>query len=103
MNAIEFEKIVDEQVKRSVDILVVKAKEYASEEDRLHNFKQAASIQVTTPINACAGIMVKHTVSVFDMCRADKTYSLDMWNEKITDSINYLLLLRALVEEASQK
>jgi hypothetical protein len=33
------------------------------------------------------------------MCTDKQPYSLDRWNEKITDSINYLLILRAVVEE----
>jgi hypothetical protein len=44
-------------------------------------------------------MMAKHTVSIYDMCNSGKEYSIDMWNEKITDSINYLLLLRALIED----
>lgn len=36
-------------------------------------------------------------LSDFDSRMED--YSLDRWTEKITDSINYLLLLKALVEE----
>ncbi|MBP1926866.1 hypothetical protein J2Z76_002736 [Sedimentibacter acidaminivorans] len=97
----QFKKIIDEQVNRSLDILVVKAKEYATE-DRLHNFKVAASVQDITPVQALAGMMCKHTVSVYDMCRGGD-YSIGMWNEKITDSINYLLLLRALIEEGKNE
>ena len=77
--------------------LINKAKEYATE-DRLHNFKIAATLQGITPIQALAGMMSKHTVSINDMCRGGE-YPLGMWDEKIGDSINYLLLLRALVEE----
>ena len=33
------------------------------------------------------------------LCTDGRSYSLDRWTEKITDSINYLLLLKALVEE----
>lgn len=97
----QFKKIIDEQVNRSLDILVVKAKEYATE-DRLHNFKVAAGVQGVTPVQALSGMMCKHTVSVYDMCRGGN-YSIDMWNEKITDSINYLLLLRALIEEGKNE
>ena len=44
-------------------------------------------------------MMAKHTVSVYDMCNIGDNYPLELWSEKITDSINYLILLRALVEE----
>lgn len=102
MNQDKFNKIIDEQINRSLDTLVVKAKEYATE-DRLHNFKTAAVMQNCTPEQTLAGMMAKHTVSVYDMCNSGQTYSLELWNEKITDSLNYLLLLRALAEEEKLK
>lgn len=103
MKTEQFNTIIEEQQKRCVDILINKAKEYATE-DRLHNFKVAAELQMTTPINALAGMLSKHTVSIYDMCRSNKTYPQEMWDEKITDHINYLLLLKALtVEEAERR
>lgn len=94
----KFERVIQDQVCRCLDTLVVKAKEYATE-DRLHNFKVAAALHGCTPEKALAGMMAKHTVSVYDMCNSGEVYNLDLWDEKITDSINYLLLLRAIVEE----
>ena len=98
MNTEKFNEIINEQIARSYDVLVEKAKEYATE-DRLHNFKIAAHLQNETPIQALQGMMAKHTISINDMCNSGHKYHIDVWNEKITDSINYLLLLRALVEE----
>lgn len=97
MTSEDFEKVVNSTLKRCTDVLVVKAREYATE-DRLHNFQVAAKLEGITPLQALAGMMAKHTVSVYDMCRGSK-YTAAMWDEKICDSINYLLLLRALVEE----
>lgn len=94
----KFSKIIHEQINRSLDTLDVKAKEYAIE-DRLHNFKVAAALHGCTPEKALAGTMAKHTVSVYDMRNSGQAYPVELWNEKITDSINYLLLLRAIVEE----
>ena len=46
-------------------------------------------------------MMVKHTVSIFDMVESGKPFDLALWDEKITDHINYLILIRAaLVENA---
>ena len=40
------------------------------------------------------------TEFIYDMCFAEGvTYDLDTWNEKITDSLNYLFLLNAIVKE----
>lgn len=99
MKTEQFNEIIHEQISRSLDVLVVKAKEYATS-DRLHNFKVAAALKGETSVQALAGMMAKHTVSVYDMCMANEfDRNMDTWNEKITDSINYLLILRALIEE----
>ena len=44
-------------------------------------------------------MMAKHTVSIYDMCNSGQKYPIELWNEKITDHINYLLLLRAIIED----
>lgn len=98
MKTEQFNAIVTEQIKRCTDTLIKKAKEYATE-DRLHNFKVAAELEGITPVAALAGMMAKHTVSVYDMCKSNIEYPVELWNEKIGDSINYLLLLSALVRE----
>ena len=37
---------------------------------------------------------------LYDMCFAEETvYPMDTWDEKITDSLNYLFLLKAIVKE----
>lgn len=83
------------------DTLQRKTKEYTGDDtDRLGAFKAAAALQHTTPERALAGMLAKHIVSLYDMCFDDNsTYSMDTWNEKITDSLNYLFLLKAIVKE----
>lgn len=96
-----FNEIVETRVRKCLDVLLKKAEEYATE-DRLHNFKAAANLQGCTSIRALGGMMCKHTVSVYDLInRFDQGLDipLDLWEEKIGDSINYLLLLSALVHE----
>ena len=44
-------------------------------------------------------MLAKHLVSIADMVGARKDYPQETWDEKITDSINYLLILRAVVAE----
>lgn len=96
MNSTTFNTLLDRQMQRCESILNIKAEEYATV-DRLHNFKVAAELQGITPRAALAGMMVKHTVSIYDMCSSVKEFSFETWNEKITDHINYLILLQALV------
>ena len=98
MTATEFERIFEEQVERSRIVLVNKAGEYATE-DRLHNFKVAAALEGKTPEQALAGMMAKHTVSVYDMAESGMPYPIELWQEKITDHINHLFLLNAIVRE----
>lgn len=105
MNTIEFNKIIEERIKKCCDILIKKANEYATE-DRLHNFKIAAKLQNCTPITALAGMMCKHTVSVYDLIRNNekgKNIPENLWEEKIGDSINYLLLLTALLHDKNKE
>lgn len=104
MNSRDFEALLEAQLDLCRSVLVRKADEYATE-DRLHNFKVAAELQDCTPIGALAGMMAKHTVSIYDMCAgADRgiKYPLPLWREKITDHINYLLLLLAAVKEVTE-
>ena len=99
MNSRTFERLFKEQNQRSENILCGKAKEYAMDDERLHNFKIAAALQGLTPIQALAGMMAKHTISIYDMCWSEEEYPIELWAEKITDHINYLHLLNALVRE----
>lgn len=100
-----FNETVKEQVNKSLDLLVSKGKEYEIDGgDRLQAFKVAASLTGESQIKALAGMMAKHTVSIYDMCNSDaKQYSKERWEEKITDSINYLLILKAMVIEELEK
>lgn len=93
-----FEQVFDDQMIRCRSTLSVKADEYATS-DRLHNFKVAAKLQNTTERDALCGMMAKHIVSVFDLCRQEELASIPVWNEKIGDALNYLFLLRAVIEE----
>ncbi len=94
----QFEKSFDGQVYRCRETLIEKAKEYATD-DRLHNFNVAAMMQSTTPRDALCGMMAKHIVSIFDLSRDEQLAPMYIWNEKIGDAINYLFLLKAVVEE----
>ena len=116
-----FNAIVNEQIDTCTNMLTGKGLEYAPDAakekgpelaplgyekstttknaDRLAHSKKAAAIMSTTPKAALLGMLSKHIVSVSDMCTDNRNYPIEKWNEKITDSINYLLILRAIVEE----
>lgn len=101
MNSKEFEAALEQRIGKCKEVLGVKASEYATS-DRLHNFKVAAVLQQESPIKALGGMMAKHTVSVYDLIKAEnrgEDVSIELWDEKIGDHINYLLLLWAAVIE----
>lgn len=97
----EFNLVFEKQVERCEQTLQRKKKEYTGDsQDRLSAFKVAAAMQGCKPERALAGMMAKHIVSLYDMCYADREiFDMDTWDEKITDSLNYLFLLKAIVEE----
>jgi hypothetical protein len=91
--------IIDTQIDKCVRLLDSKGNEYNEDgEDRLKAFKLAAAYQGITSKQALLGMLTKHLVSISDMCKGGN-YSVERWEEKIGDSINYLLLLKALVLE----
>lgn len=105
MKTERFNEVLESTINKCVRTLGCKAGEYATE-DRLHNFKVAARLQNCTPITALAGMMAKHTVSVYDLIkRQEQGYVVpkEMWDEKIGDHLNYLFLLTALIEEKSEE
>ena len=102
MHAAQFNEILEAQIKTCVDMLGSKAEEYADDVDRLANFKKAAALKGITVREALSGMMVKHTVSVYDLCANPKDTPEAVWIEKITDHINYLILLRAVIIEEQE-
>ena len=103
MDTRTFDAVVDMQLLDCLQTLRNKAEEYATDGDRLHNFKVAAHLQHVMPRRALSGMMAKHVISIFDMCASDAEYSDALWNEKIKDTINYCLLLKAIIQEEKQK
>ena len=101
MNRKEFEAIMREQCGLCEKLMLRKSDEYTEgSEDKLIAFRRAAALLGTTPQDALIGMLTKHLVSVADMCKSGKDYPAEQWDEKITDTINYMLLLRAIVTEA---
>lgn len=99
MNLEEFEDVFDSVIGQSRRVLVEKAKEYANDTDRLHNFKKSANFQGGTPEQALWGFVTKHLVALSDMILSGQDYTDAQWDEKIGDSLNYLILLKALTVE----
>lgn len=105
MDTQRFNHIVKYELGQIETLLVTKAKEYASDVDRLHNFNAAAELGGDTPLQALAGFMRKHTVSIYDMLYSGDPdqYSKEMWDEKVRDNLAYLILLQALLQDRRDK
>jgi len=98
MEKTEFDSVVNDQFNICLETLEAKAREYVYGPDRLEHFKVSGAEQNIPPKAALWGMASKHITSIGGMCRTDAS-DLSLWNEKITDALNYLFLLRALVEE----
>ena len=95
----EFNDIVTKQMKKCWETLFNKGNEYSVQGDRLSHFKKAAAVMDSTPEAALFGMLSKHLISLSDMSLDKRKHPKEVWSEKITDSINYLLILAAIVEE----
>lgn len=101
----KFNDVVIRQMDLCTSLLMTKGAEYTPDAlsnmqiDRLAHFKKAAELMNTTTRAALLGMLVKHLVSISDMCMDDVNHPTEKWDEKITDSINYLFILRAIIEE----
>lgn len=95
-----FNQIIETKLEETHKVLLAKNAGYANE-DRLHVFTTATALgpEGENRSQVLAGMMKKHTVSVYDMINSGEAYSEEMWDEKIGDHINYLLLLRATIVE----
>jgi hypothetical protein len=95
----DFDKVLTECCDNMKKVLGSKANEYARG-DRLSNFKKAALALSSTPEEVCLNFWFKHVISIVDLVqdlRNNKIATEAMWNEKILDAVNYLVLLKALV------
>lgn len=102
----KLKEIMHEQFDHCMDMMTRKSEEYTQEsDDKLEHFKAAAALMGITPAAALMGMLSKHLVSVADMCmdpRGSLAYSMERWSEKITDSMNYMFLLKAIIKEEYQ-
>ena len=101
----DFDRLVEYIVcERIKDVMCKKSAEYARDNDKLYNFKRAAEVSKKTPLECLQGMKLKHDVSILDMLadEADPTkkpHSRELWEEKISDDINYYILMLALLYE----
>ena len=103
MDSSKFESIALARIRECMELMTyMKGPEYSRDGDRLSNFKRAGELQKVTPEVALLGMMSKHLASIIDIIHdldGDRPVKLGQLQEKITNTINYLLLLEGLAEE----
>jgi len=104
MNVEKFNEMLEERIKKTRQVLDSKNKEYATNADKLHNFKRVGAMENCTPEKALVGMWAKHIISILDIVDNISTEKVtkEMLEEKIGDAINYLILLEALIKERYQ-
>lgn len=103
MNSTEFERMVKTTMKRCLEVLKDKAQQYAPV-DRHANFKMCAKMRGKEPEQALIDMWMKHLTWI--IARVDELPNecerIMQWDERIIDTINYMLLLRGLIVERLQ-
>jgi len=103
----DFNDVLINRINSIQKVLASKAKEYASNKSRYHNFEVAGRKAGTTPEKALLGMMMKHVVAVDDLVdwieECPHKLTNEIINEKIGDNINYLILLEGMLLNRAEK
>ena len=97
----EFQDVLTTRLTKIKEILGNKAKEYAAEGDKLHNFNVGARITGQTREKVLWGFALKHYISFMDILddlELGIIPSEALVDEKIGDLINYLILAEASIK-----
>lgn len=94
-----FNQLVKEETDRIEKVLVTKENEYSLDNDRLSHFKHAGAMANWPAEKALYGYMLKHLMSITDMINSGKKFPRKLWQEKMTDIHNYLILLLGVLED----
>jgi|GEM_PF-1541198 hypothetical protein len=95
----DFEFLVHFRFEKCKETLLKKAREYATEDERLANFKRGASLLNTSSAKIAMGYGLKHLISVIDMVEGRLPATEEMFDEKFGDALNYLVLLEACLKD----
>lgn len=106
MKASEFEKHSKELIDHCWKLLFSKAKEYASDEDRLANFKQPTTLFGVSAPEICLYYDSKHIASMVMIAQdisKGKLPTRELLMEKVGDYMNYGMLFYSTVLELIEK
>lgn len=96
------EQIIRDRIDKTIELMLVKGKEYQRNGDKLHNFRRAAEMQRSNMPRVLHGMVQKHLVSYYDMLDdidLGKKISDDYIDQKIGDIVVYFLLQEVAIKE----
>ena len=100
MNTPEFNVSMNKLINEATSILSSAEKEYATDADRLSNFK---SIPGVDPELVCFIYLGKHIDGIRNYVTGRARNQRDSIRGRIHDALNYLILLNAIIEEKDAK
>lgn len=106
MDSQKFNQLIEQQLSYCKELLSSKNDEYAKKTDRLSNFRQPSSLLGMCPAEVAFCYDTKHIASIQKIVHEisqGKLPTKELWREKITDYINYGLLMNACVMETLDK
>jgi len=97
----EFNNCVTDMIDLCLETLSRKESEYTiSDEDRLQEFKVTGILAYESSFCMLKGKMSKHVAKLYMMMKKidnEEHFTASQWDEVIKDTINYCLLLKALL------
>lgn len=103
MRAEQFNQLVEEIRKESLDTLIAKNAKYAPDADKLHNFHMGGEIFGGTTAQAAWGYLTKHLVALRDMVKRNDFHDREDLLEKCKDAINYICFIWCIGNEQADQ
>lgn len=98
-----FQTILNDTVDDIHRLLEIKGGEYSPGDNRLSNFQEAAKRLGMSPLQVALVYLDKHYAAICNYAKDQVTHTSRVRSEPITgrisDAINYLILIRALLED----
>ena len=106
----DFNAVIEEFNEATIEILSAKGNEYATDEDRLMNFRTVGDMAGMSPEEVTISYLLKHIQRLAKAVReGDYEWSWrhddgsEALKQRVADSINYLLLLALALEANDSK
>lgn len=101
----EFDRVIEEFNERTIEILSSKGEEYASDDDRLMNFRTVGDMAMLGADEVAVTYLLKHIQRLSKAVREDDYEwawrhedGSEALKQRVADAINYLLLLALALE-----